>query len=285
MSGTLDCSAFSNRFSPFLVLPSAIVLLLGSSDAARLKRAANYVYGSVHWYAFLVPLIEPSRGETAHKQRQTAGFAHFSGFDIVVAAASAGGIPALRMFLAALPACFPAPVVIAQHLSSRHKYESRLDRVLQVDTALRVKWAEDGESPAPGIVYLSPQDRFTVIDSSGAFCTTMRFGLRRATPTANPLFASAAKTYGNRALALVFSGALNDGAEGAFEIASAGGRVLVQSYGSAECDDMPKAAMRHSRVALSFDPLALAHAVVTLVMAPGASDWFRVGDQRKSIDW
>ncbi|MGC2404146.1 MAG: chemotaxis protein CheB [Acidobacteriaceae bacterium] len=244
----------------------------------------NYVYGSVHCYAFRVPAIKDSRANDVHKWLQIPHVFEFKAFDIVVIAASAGGISALGAFLSGLPACFPAPVVIAQHLSPRSIYESRLDCVLERRTALNVKWADDGEIPRAGTVYLSPQDRLTVIDSSyGALCTTRTSGLQRTTPRANPLFDSAAEYYGHRTLALVLSGALEDGANGAMKVKEAGGRVLVQSYLSAQFDDMPKAAMKNTRVALAFDPLALAHVVVTLVMAPGASDWFRVSDQRNLI--
>lgn len=242
------------------------------------------MYGSVHWYIELVSAIQYSRADDSHERLQIHGSLEFKAFDIVVIAASAGGISALGALLSGLPACFPAPVVIAQHLSSRTIYESCLDRVLERHTALKVKWAEDGERPIAGTVYLSPQDRLTVIDSScGTLCTTRKSELQRTTPKANPLFQSAAAFCGARTLALVLSGVLDDGAEGATNVVEAGGMLLVQSYRSAEFDNMPKAAIKSRRVALAFDPQALAHAVVALVMAPGASDWFRVGDQRNLI--
>lgn len=210
----------------------------------------------------------------------------YRAFDVVVVAASAGGIPALRLFLSGLPACFPAPVLIAQHLSSRNVYESCLDHVLARDTPLPVTWAVHGEKPLPGRVYLAPQDRVTVIDPGFGYISTRGAILRRSTPTANPLFASAARFYGSRTLALVLSGALKDGAEGSAEVTRMGGRVLVQSHRSAEFYDMPRATMKESRIALAFDPLALAHAVVTLTMAPGASAWFRVGNARSWVtEW
>lgn len=232
----------------------------------------------------VMPAIEDSYANDAQDWLQIPRVLEFKAFDIVVIAASAGGVAALGLFLSGLPACFPVPVVIAQHLSPRRVHESQLDRVLERRTALNVKWADDGEIPMAGTVYLSPQDRLTVIDSSyGTLCTTSTSGLRRATPRANPLFDSAAEYYGRRTLALVFSGVLEDGADGARKVAEAGGRVLIQSYLSAEFDDMPKAAAANTRAAMAFDPLALAHVVVTLVMAPGASDWFRVSDQRNLI--
>jgi two-component system, chemotaxis family, protein-glutamate methylesterase/glutaminase len=207
----------------------------------------------------------------------------YRAFSIVVIAASAGGIPVLASFLWGLPKYFPAPIVVAQHLGPRSLYESRLDRVLQRYTQLEVKWANDGETLVPGKVYLAPQDKLTMIDAEdGTIRTMLRPDLLPATPTADDLFKSAAKFYGYRTLALVLSGALDDGAEGSSEVSCVGGRVLAQSCSSAEFADMPRAAMNLTRAALAVEPVALAHAAIALVMAPGASEWFRVGSDRYS---
>jgi two-component system chemotaxis response regulator CheB len=202
----------------------------------------------------------------------------YTAFDIVAVAASAGGLAPLELFLSGLPFCFPAPVLVVQHLASRRIYASCLDAVLQRKTKLQVKWAEDGELPRPGHVYLAPQDHVTILDPyDGAIRLIAEVPFGRPRPLADPLFRSAARVFGPRAIAVVLSGMLADGAEGAWQIARAGGRVLAQSYCTAEYADMPRAAIMRSRIGLAFDPCALAHAVVSLVMAPGAAEWFRVG--------
>ena len=71
-------------------------------------------------------------------------------FDIVAMAASAGGIHAISVIVEALPARFPAPVVIVQHLDPRHR--SLIAEILSRVTQLRVKQAEEGESLEPGTV-------------------------------------------------------------------------------------------------------------------------------------
>jgi two-component system, chemotaxis family, protein-glutamate methylesterase/glutaminase len=210
----------------------------------------------------------------------------FAAFDMVVGTASAGGIGALISFLSALPAYFPAPIVVAQHLASSRVYSSRLDRVLQRHTKLNVKWAQEGELPLPGTVYLTPQDKIIVFTGQGCIATLPKANHVRATLSGNSLFHSAASVFRERALAIVLSGMLSDGAEGAAEIARSGGRILAQSYGSCDFADMPRAAMKQSRVGLAFDPVGLAQVVMALVMAPGASDWFQVGARRNpAIQW
>jgi two-component system, chemotaxis family, protein-glutamate methylesterase/glutaminase len=239
------------------------------------------MYASVHCYAQSVMYI------TVHSAAIEADFAmqvavaqSFTAFDMVVVTASAGGIPALISFLEALPACFPAPIVVAQHLAPRRVYFSRLDRILQNRTKLRVKWAEEGESTVPGTVYLVPQDRIAGFHSFDRSVATSKSDGVRGALSGNALFDSAAGAFGKRALAIILSGTLSDGADGAAEIARLGGRILVQSYGSCDFADMPRAAMKRSGIGLAFDPFGLAQAVMALVMAPGAADWFQVGTMR-----
>ncbi len=205
----------------------------------------------------------------------------YAAFDVVVVAASAGGLRPLELFLSGLPFCFPSPVIVVLHLPSRLSFASRLVDVLQRKTKLQVKWAEDGELPRPGFVYLAPQDKLTVFDPyDGSLSTTGKPLNGRTKAAADPLFRSAARIFGQRTIGVVLSGALSDGAAGAWEIARIGGRVLAQSYCTAEYADMPRAAMMRARMGLAFDPCALAHVVVSFVMAPGAAEWFRVGDMR-----
>lgn len=216
---------------------------------------------------------------------QSAVDAAYRGFELLVLAASAGGVTALELFLSALPSYLAIPVIVAQHLPRSKNYVSCLDMVLQRKTSLRVKWAENGEIPVAGTVYVAPQDKVTVVNAeNGSIRTTTGDG--KSTPLADPLFRSAAQHYGSRVLGVVLSGSLSDGARGAAEIVRAGGRLLVQSRGSALFGDMPRAALLKSGPALAFDPFALAHVVVSLVMAPGAAEWFRVGKGRNaSIHW
>ncbi len=210
-------------------------------------------------------------------ERQLFANPEYAAFDLVVAAASAGGVAALGQFLSTLPRWFPIPLLVVQHLPSSSKYFSRLDAVLQRRTPLRVKWAEDGEPALPGTVYLAPQNRQILVDpETGALCFDDEASRQRS-PLADPLFCSAAHSFGSRVLGVVLSGALSDGAKGCEAIVRAGGRVLPQEIIGAEFPDMPRNAMLRSRVGLAFGPAALAHIVTGLTMAPGAAEWFGIG--------
>jgi two-component system chemotaxis response regulator CheB len=202
----------------------------------------------------------------------------YAAFDVVVVAASAGGIQALVPFLHNLPSGFPAPIVIAVHLPHASEYVSRLVNVLQRSTPLAVKWAEDGECLLRGSVYVAAQDRSTIINAAtGCLLVSSPGKLSKSGPAADPLFSSAAQAFGSRCVGVVLSGVLSDGAAGSAIIASAGGRVLAQSPSEAQFSSMPSAAMERSHVGFAFDSIPLAHVVASLVMDPGVAAWFAIG--------
>lgn len=197
-------------------------------------------------------------------------------FDVVAIAASAGGIEALRQVLTILPKDFPAAILVVQHLPSTVHYKSTLDLVLGRHTQLRVKWAEDGERIGPRTVFLAPQDRHLSIDPTKALHLTAGPKINRVRPAADFLFQSVAACFGARAIAVVLSGTLSDGAEGAGAIARNGGRVLAQDDISSQYFGMPGATLAVAGVDFMFAPAIIAHTLVNLVMVPGAADWLRV---------
>lgn len=87
---------------------------------------------------------------------------------------SAGGIQALIELLSGLPADFPTPILVVQHLSAA--LSSHLPEVVGRRTALQVKWAEDGEPMRPGTVYVAPPDRHLLVRAEN------RIGLSSADP-------------------------------------------------------------------------------------------------------
>ena len=83
-------------------------------------------------------------------------------FDIIALAASAGGLKALSQVLAALPADFPASIVVVQHLDPR--YRSLMSEILSRRTALQVKQAEEGDHLTAGTVYIAPPNRHLLVN-------------------------------------------------------------------------------------------------------------------------
>lgn len=197
-------------------------------------------------------------------------------FAVVAIAASSGGLEATSELLAALPADFPAPILLVQHRSPEH--EHLLVEILQQRLSLRVVGARHGARLCDGTVYVAPAGRQVLVTPSHTVQVedprANQWPLRRG--TADPLFASVAQVYGERAVAVVLTGRLMDGARGAAAIKARGGRVLVQDLHSAAAAAMPRATLATGCSDFSFSPAMLARVLIALVMVPGAAALFRV---------
>jgi two-component system chemotaxis response regulator CheB len=202
--------------------------------------------------------------------------APYAAFDIVAVAASTGGLEAYRRLLSRLPSGFPAALVAVQHRSPAHDDLTPL--LLRRHGALDVESAVHGAPLRLGTIHVAPADRQLVVDGDGRLSLdTPRDGVfPLARCAADPLFASVAAAFGRRAIAVVLSGALNDGASGARAVKRGGGRVLVQDPATAAAAGMPNAAIATGCVDFVLPPEEIAAALVALVMAPGAAQLFRV---------
>jgi len=114
-------------------------------------------------------------------------------------------------------------------------------------TALRVKQAMDGQPIERGTVYVAAPDRhLLLIDGTVRLGEGPRENMAR--PSIDPLFRSAALSYGPRAIGVILTGMLNDGASGLNSIKSVGGTAIVQHPIDAEADQMPLAALESTNV-------------------------------------
>jgi two-component system, chemotaxis family, protein-glutamate methylesterase/glutaminase len=184
-------------------------------------------------------------------------------FEIVALAASAGGLRALSEVLAALPADFPAAVVVVQHLDPRHR--SLMAEILGRRTGLAVKQAADEDHARPGTVFIAPPNRHLLVNPDGRLSLTRTELVHFSRPSADLLFESVAASYRERAIAVVLSGSGGDGAMGAKAIKKMGGTLIVQDPETAEFSGMPGAA-RQTGMADFVLPLGeIARALQTLV--------------------
>ena len=191
-------------------------------------------------------------------------------------AASLGGLRAYSELLSALPGDFPLRVLLMEHRSP--SYDHLLVELLRKQTALQVKAVRSGEIPRAGVVYVAPADLQLVVTPARRLRLTMPGAGMWPLPrcTADPLFASVAAVYGARAIGVVLTGMSADGAIGVQAIKRIGGRVLVQDVRSSEAVQMPKCALATGCSDFALPPKSLAHALISLVMVPGAAELFRV---------
>jgi len=143
-------------------------------------------------------------------------------YGIVAIAASAGGITALGRVLGGLPAGFPAPVVVVQHLDPRHK--TIIAEVLGRRAKMPVVLAKEGVRAGPGTIYVAPPNHHLLVEAEGVLVLSSSELVHFLRPSADLLFESVAGAYGPRAIACVLTGTGSDGAMGASAVKSRGGR-------------------------------------------------------------
>lgn len=165
----------------------------------------------------------------------------FSPPRMVVMVASAGGLQALKKILGALPADFPMPIAVVQHRTA--KPPNLLDQVLARSTALRVRMATEGEKLCPGTVYLAPPDLHLLLGRDGMCHLFDGERISHVRSSANPLFASAADTFGGRVVAVVLTGGDRDGTAGVQSIKEQGGIVIAQDEATSQTFSMPRSAI------------------------------------------
>ncbi len=167
---------------------------------------------------------------------------------VVVIGASTGGPAALEMLLAGLPAEFPLPVLVAQHMPE--VFTGPLAERLNSHCALHVREAASGDAAAPGTVSIARGDWHLELHAALPGDLHARLHLSRrepenhCRPSVDVLFRSSAAVFGAGVVAVVLTGMGSDGAAGARLVRSAGGVVLAQDQPTSAVWGMPGAVVR-----------------------------------------
>jgi two-component system chemotaxis response regulator CheB len=164
--------------------------------------------------------------------------------DIIVIGASAGGIGPIRTILRGLPREFTGSLFVVIHTSPSSP--GVLDVIFNAAGPLTAVVAEDGERIVPGRVYVAPPDRHLLIEP-GRIRLTRGPKENRFRPAVDPLFRSAAQTYGPRVVGVILSGGLDDGTAGLSTVKRLGGTAIVQDPEEAAANSMPQSALQYVR--------------------------------------
>jgi two-component system, chemotaxis family, protein-glutamate methylesterase/glutaminase len=159
---------------------------------------------------------------------------------VIVLGGSAGGIQALQAVLKDLPPDLSAPVLAVIHVGEGDNY---LPRVLQGYTRLEVLSPTEPQPLVAGRVYVAPPNRHLAIRSD---CVLPAHGPRenRHRPAIDVLFRSAARAYRSNVIAVILSGALDDGVAGSLAVQARGGTIIVQDPAQAQTPEMPANVLR-----------------------------------------
>ena len=163
-------------------------------------------------------------------------------YKLVAIGTSTGGPVALQRVLTQLPAHFPTPIVLVQHMPAAFTkaFAERLDKLCRIT----VKEAEDGDVLRPGLALLAPGDKQMMIDGRGAVKILPGDERLNYKPCVDITFGSAAKSYGDKVLAVVLTGMGADGREGARLLKQGGSHVWAQDEASCVIYGMPMAIVK-----------------------------------------
>ena len=164
---------------------------------------------------------------------------------IFVIGASLSGIDALCELVSKLPAGFPAPIFIAQHVASHSP--GMLPQILSRAGPLPAIHPKNATIFEPGTIYVAPPDRHMLLEKQ---YIRLSHGPHEnlARPAIDPLFRSAAVNFGPAAVGVILTGQLNDGTSGLLAIKDRGGFTIVQEPSEATARSMPLSAIRHMKV-------------------------------------
>jgi two-component system chemotaxis response regulator CheB len=163
-------------------------------------------------------------------------------YKLVAIGTSTGGPVALQRVLTQLPAHFPTPIVLVQHMPAAftRAFAERLDKLCRIT----VKEAEDGDVLRPGLALLAPGGKQMMIDGRGAVKILPGDERLNYKPCVDITFGSAAKSYGDKVLAVVLTGMGADGREGARLLKQGGSHIWAQDEASCVIYGMPMAIVK-----------------------------------------
>lgn len=161
--------------------------------------------------------------------------------EAIVIGVSTGGPSALREILPKLPADYPLPILIVQHMPPI--FTASLARDLNDLCAISICEAQHRQMVRPGTVYIAPGGAQMRVAQTGAnriVEITDDPPIRACKPSVDYLFESAAETYGGNCIAMVLTGMGNDGTAGCRRLHARGARIVAQDEASCTVFGMPR---------------------------------------------
>jgi two-component system chemotaxis response regulator CheB len=190
------------------------------------------------------PALRPAAGTVSRPAGASASSAapKRKAYKLVAIGTSTGGPVALQRVLTQLPASFPAPIVLIQHMPAAFTkaFAERLDKLCRIS----VKEAEDGDVLRPGLALLAPGGKQMMVDARGVIRILPGDERLNYKPCVDITFGSVSKSYHDKVLAVVLTGMGADGREGARLLKQSGSQVWAQDEASCVIYGMPMAIVK-----------------------------------------
>jgi len=186
-----------------------------------------------------------------------------SEIQLIAIAASTGGPGILAQILGQLPASFPAPILIVQHITAG--FGQGLADWLNQQTPLEVRLAQNAIEPKAGQVLIAPDDHHMMMNSLGVVSLSLDPPYQGLRPAADYLFNSVARVYGSTAVGIILSGMGSDGAEGLLALHQAGAYTIAQDKESCVVFGMPAVAIELGAAEQVLPANRIAAAIIALV--------------------
>ena len=172
---------------------------------------------------------------------------------LVAIGISTGGPRALRIMLPSIPADFPLPILISQHIPK--EFSSSLISSLQDICSIKIKEASLDEELMPSVVYISPGDKNMGIymDSAGRLKIKFYPDTEKKfiyTPCVDYLFNTIDEVLTDKAIAIVMTGMGNDGTEGMIKLYNHNNLTIAQDMASSTVYGMPRSVIENKAVHL-----------------------------------
>src|SRR5690606_1386033 len=123
------------------------------------------------------------------------------------------------------------------------RYETNIETTLETQCRLTIKVAEDKEPIRPATVYFAPAGYHVLVEPDHRLSLDISDPVNFCRPSIDVTMQSTADVYGAATMAILLSGANQDGAEGMSTIQKMGGLCIVQHPEDAEIPTMPEAAI------------------------------------------
>ena len=226
-------------------LVDAVRLMSEVRVVKRWRRVGNATAAS--------PSLAPAHGLTGAEARDVA---------VVAIGASTGGPPALATILGGLPADFPVPILIVQHIAEG--FTKGFAEWLGEASGRPVHVARGGVIPRPGHVYVAPDDAHLRVGPRGELQVLHDAAQNGCRPSVGVLFRSIAERYGRRSIGILLTGMGRDGADELRLMADDEALTIAQDRSSCVVFGMPGEAIRLGAATHVLPPRAVADLLVTV---------------------